>query len=191
VRSYTPWRVRLNRRRTSRVPQRYSYSLTRYDSLVFASWNIFGIASILDDEISNHQYSKEDLVQVGDSAIGKETQGDTEEETQKPHDPRTRRITRESSSAKSPKKKKTNKKRQKNRKKNSQTSPSQVISRKGTPAGTQESRRQTQSPTHSAEDPKSRACKSVDQLAREFVDGNQKIATELGRLAPERNSCKP
>jgi hypothetical protein len=191
VRSYTPWRVRLNRRRTSRVPQRYSYSLTRYDSLVFASWNIFGIASILDDEISNHQYSKEDLVQVGDSAIGKETQGDTEEETQKPHDPRTRRITRESSSAKSPKKKKTNKKRQKNRKKNSQTSPSQVISRKGTPAGTQESRRQTQSPTHSAEDPKSRACKSVDQLAREFVAGNQKIARELGLLAPERNSFKP
>jgi hypothetical protein len=191
VRSYTPWRVRLNRRRTSRVPQRYSYSLTRYDSLVFASWNIFGIASILDDEISNHQYSKEDLIQVGDSTIGKETQGDTEEETQKPHDPRTRRITRESSSAKSPKKKKTNKKRQKNRKKNSQTSPSQVISRKGTPAGTQESRRQTQSPTHSAEDPKSRACKSLNQSGRKFVDGNQKIARELGLLAPEHNSSKP
>jgi hypothetical protein len=80
---------------------------------------------------------------------------------------------------------------QKNRKKNAQTSPSRVIPRKSTLAGTQESRRQTQSPTHSAEDPKSRACKSVDQLAREFVDGNQKIATELGRLAPERNSCKP
>jgi hypothetical protein len=28
-------------------------------------------------------------------------------------------------------------------------------------------------------------------LAREFVDGNQKIAGELGLLAPERNSCKP
>jgi hypothetical protein len=28
-------------------------------------------------------------------------------------------------------------------------------------------------------------------LAREFVDGNQKIAGELGLLAPEHNSCKP
>jgi hypothetical protein len=28
-------------------------------------------------------------------------------------------------------------------------------------------------------------------LAREFVDENQKIARELGLLAPERNSCKP
>jgi hypothetical protein len=70
-------------------------------------------------------------------------------------------------------------------------SPSQGIPRKGTPAGTQESRRQTQSPTHSAEDPKSCAYKSLDQLAREFVDGNQKIARKLGLLAPERNSCKP
>jgi len=66
-----------------------------------------------------------------------------------------------------------------------------VIPRKSTPAGTQESRRQTESPTHSAEDPKSRAYKSLDQLAREFVDENQKIARELGLLAPERNSCKP
>jgi len=56
--------------------------------------------------------------------------------------------------------------------------------------GTQESCHQTQSPTHSAVDPKSRAYKSLDQLAREFVAGNQKIARELGRLAPERNSCK-
>jgi len=66
-----------------------------------------------------------------------------------------------------------------------------VIPRKSTPAGTQESRRQTESPTHSAEDPKSRAYKSLDQLAREFVDGNQKTARELGRLAPERNSWIP
>jgi len=66
-----------------------------------------------------------------------------------------------------------------------------VIPRKSTPAGTQESRRQTQSPAHSAEDPKSREYKSFDQLAREYVDGNQKIARELGLLAPERNSCKP
>ena len=28
-------------------------------------------------------------------------------------------------------------------------------------------------------------------MAREYVDGNQKIARELGLLAPERNSCKP
>jgi hypothetical protein len=70
-------------------------------------------------------------------------------------------------------------------------SPSQGIPRKGTPAGTQESRRQTQSPTHSAEDPKSCAYKSLDQLAREYVDGNQKIARELGLLVPERNSSKP
>jgi len=70
-------------------------------------------------------------------------------------------------------------------------SPSQGIPREGTPAGTQESRRQTQAPTNSAEDPKSRAYKSFDQLAREYVDGNQKIARELGLLAPERNSCKP
>jgi hypothetical protein len=72
-----------------------------------------------------------------------------------------------------------------------QTSPSQVIPRKGTPAGTQESRHQTQAPAHGAEDPKSRAHKSFDQLAREYVDGNQKIARELGLLAPEHNSCKP
>jgi hypothetical protein len=66
-----------------------------------------------------------------------------------------------------------------------------VIPRKSTRAGTQESRRQTQAPAHSVEDPKSRAYKSFDQLAREFVDGNQKIARELGLLAPERNSSKP
>jgi len=66
-----------------------------------------------------------------------------------------------------------------------------VIPRKSTRAGTQESRRQTQAPAHSVEDPKSRAYKSFDQLAREYVDGNQKIARELGLLAPERNSCKP
>jgi len=66
-----------------------------------------------------------------------------------------------------------------------------VIPRKGTPAGTHESRRQTQSPNHSAEDPKSRACKSLNQPGREFVAGNQKTARELGRLAPERNSWKP
>jgi hypothetical protein len=78
-----------------------------------------------------------------------------------------------------------------NRKKNSQTSPSQVIPRKGTPAGSQESCHQTQAPAHSAEDPKSREYKSSDQLAREFVDGNQKIARELGLLAPEHNSSKP
>jgi hypothetical protein len=70
-------------------------------------------------------------------------------------------------------------------------SSSQGIPREGTPAGTQESRRQTQAPAHSVEDPKSRAYKSFDQLAREYVDGNQKIARELGLLAPERNSCKP
>jgi hypothetical protein len=66
-----------------------------------------------------------------------------------------------------------------------------VIPRKSTRAGTQESRRQTQSPNHSVEDPKSRAYKSFDQLAREYVDENQKITRELGLLAPERNSCKP
>jgi hypothetical protein len=190
VLSHTPWKVRLNRQRISGVPQRYSYSLMRYDSIGFASWNISGIASVLNYEISNYQYSNEELIQVEDSTIGKETQRDTEKETQRPHDPPRCKITRESSSGKSARKK-TNKEKQKNRKKNAQTSPSRVIPRKSTLAGTQESRRQTQSPTHSAEDPKSRACKSVDQLAREFVDGNQKIATELGRLAPERNSCKP
>jgi len=66
-----------------------------------------------------------------------------------------------------------------------------VIPRKSTRAGTQESCHQTQAPAHSAEDPKSREYKSSDQLAREFVDENQKIARELGLLAPERNSCKP
>jgi len=66
-----------------------------------------------------------------------------------------------------------------------------VIPRKSIRAGTQESRRQTQSPNHSVEDPKSRAYKSFDQLAREYVDENQKITRELGLLAPERNSCKP
>jgi len=111
-----------------------------------------------------------------DSTIAKETQPDTEKEAQKPHDPPRCKIYRESSSGKRPKKKKPNEKKQKTRKKNSETSPSQVIPRKGTPAGTQESRHPTQSPTHSAEDPKSRACKSLDQP---------------GRLAPERNSCKP
>jgi len=183
--------VHLNRRSISGAPQRYSYSLTRYDSIGFASWNICGVASILDDEISNYQYCKEELIQVENSALGKETQPDTEKETQKLHDPPRCKITRESSSGKSPRKKKTNKKRQKNRKKNSQASPSQGIPRKGTPAGTRESRRQTQSPTHSAEDPKSCAYKSLDQLEREFVDGNRKIARELGLLAPERNSCNP
>jgi hypothetical protein len=106
VRSHTPWRVHLNRRRISGVPQRYSYSLMRYDSIGFASWNICGIASILDDEISNCQYSNEELIQVEDSTIGKETQRDTEKEAQKPHDPPRCKITRESSSGKSPKKKK-------------------------------------------------------------------------------------
>jgi len=164
----------------------------RYDSIGFVSWNICGTASILDDEISNYQYCNEELIQVEDSALGKETQPDTEKEAQKPHDPLRCKISRESSSGKSPKKtRKTDKKKQKNRKKTPQTSPSQVIPRKGTPAGTQESRRQTQAPAHSAEDPKSRAYKSFDQLAREYVDGNQKIARELGLLAPEHNSCKP
>jgi len=96
----------------------------RYDSIGFASWNICGIASILDDEISNCQYSNEELIQVEDSTIGKETQRDTEKEAQKPHDPPRCKITRESSSGKSPKKKKTNKKKQKNREKNSRTNPS-------------------------------------------------------------------
>jgi len=57
---------------------------------------------------------------VEDSALGKETQPDTEKEAKSPHDPPRCTITRESSSGKSPKKKKkTNKKRQKNREKNS------------------------------------------------------------------------
>jgi len=101
----------------------------RYDSIGFASWNICGIASKLDDEISNYQYSNEELIQVEDCTIGKEIQRDTEKETQKPHDPPKCKITRESSSGKSPKKtrKTDKKKKQKNRKKNSQTSPSQVI----------------------------------------------------------------
>jgi len=111
VRSHTPWRVPLNRRRISGVPQRYSYSLMRYDSIGFASWNICGIASKLDDEISNYQYSNEELIQVEDCTIGKEIQRDTEKETQKPHDPPKCKITRESSSGKSPKKtRKTDKK---------------------------------------------------------------------------------
>jgi len=37
------------------VPQRYSYSLTRYESVGIASWNICGIASELSYEISNYQ----------------------------------------------------------------------------------------------------------------------------------------
>jgi len=123
VLSHTPWRVHLNRQRISRVPQRYSYSLMRYDSIGFASWNISGIASVLNYEISNYQYSNEELIQVEDCTIGKETQPDTEKETQKPHDPPRCKITRECSSGKSPMKKKTNKKKQKNRKKNSRTSP--------------------------------------------------------------------
>jgi len=82
----------------------------RYDSIGFASWNISGIASILNYEISNYQYSKEELIQIEGSTIAKETQRDTEKETQKPHDPPRCKITRESSSGKSPKKKKTSKK---------------------------------------------------------------------------------
>jgi hypothetical protein len=78
----------------------------RYDSIGFASWNICGIASVLNYEISNYQYSNEELIQIEDSAIGKETQRDTEKETQRPHDPPRCKITRESSSGKSPKKKK-------------------------------------------------------------------------------------
>jgi len=77
------------------------------------------VASILDDEISNYQYSNEELIQVENSTIGKDTQRNTEKEAQETHDPRRCEITRESSSGKSPKKKKTNKKRQKNREKNS------------------------------------------------------------------------
>jgi len=77
----------------------------RYDSIGFASWNICGIASVLNYEISNYQYSNEELIQVEDSTIGKETQRGTEKETQKPHDPLKCKITRESSSGKSPKKK--------------------------------------------------------------------------------------
>jgi len=106
VRSHTPWRVHLNRQRISGVPQRYSYSLTRYDSIGFASWNICGIASILDDEISNYQYSNEKLIQVEESILAKKAQRDTEEKTEWHHDPHARRVTRESSSGKSPKKKK-------------------------------------------------------------------------------------
>jgi len=105
VLSHTLWKLRLNRQRISGVPQRYSYSLMRYDSIGFASWNISGIASVLNYEISNYQYSNEELIQVEDSTIGKETQRGTEKETQKPHDPLKCKITRESSSGKSPKKK--------------------------------------------------------------------------------------
>jgi hypothetical protein len=82
----------------------------RYDSIGFASWNICGIASVLNYEISNYQYSNEELIQIEDSAIGKETQRDTEKEAQKLHDPPRCKITRESSSGKSPMKKKTSKK---------------------------------------------------------------------------------
>jgi hypothetical protein len=124
VRSHTSSREHLNRRRISGAPQHNSDSLTRHDSISFASWNICGTASILDDEISNYQYCNEELIQVEDSALGKETQPDTEKEAQKPHDPPRCKISRESSSGKSPKKKKTNKKRQKNREKNSRTNPS-------------------------------------------------------------------
>jgi hypothetical protein len=77
----------------------------RYDSIGFASWNISGIASVLNYEISNYQYSNEELIQVEDSTIGKETQRDTEKETQRPHDPPRCKITRESSSGKSARKK--------------------------------------------------------------------------------------
>jgi len=147
----------------------------RYDSIGFASWNICEIAPILDDEKSNYQYSNEELIQIEDSTLAIETQRDTEKEVQSHHDPTRSKITRESSSEQSPKKK-TSKRKQENRKKNSETSPSQVIPGKNTPAGTQESCQKTQSPTHNAVDPKSRACKSLDQP---------------GRLAPERNSCNP
>jgi len=90
--------VRLSRRSISGVPQRYSYSLTRYDSIGFASWNICGIAAVLNDEISNYQYSNEELIQVEDATLAKETQPDTEKEAQKPHDSPRSKIIRESSS---------------------------------------------------------------------------------------------
>jgi len=64
----------------------------------------------LREKITNHQYINKEETPIEVSTIAKETQGDTEEQTQKPHYPRTRRITRESSSGKSPRKKKTIKK---------------------------------------------------------------------------------
>jgi len=62
------------------------------------------------EKITNYQYINEEETTIEGSTIGKETQGDTEGQTRWHHDPRTRRITRESSSGKSPKKKKTSKK---------------------------------------------------------------------------------
>jgi hypothetical protein len=55
----------------------------RYDSIGFASWNICGIASVLNYEISNYQYSNEELIQVEDCTKGKRDptrhgEGDTE-----------------------------------------------------------------------------------------------------------------
>ena len=78
----------------------------RYDSIGFASWNICGIASVLNYEITNYQYINEEETRIEDSAIAKETKRDTEKEAQKPHDPPRCKITREFSSGKSPKKKK-------------------------------------------------------------------------------------
>jgi len=77
----------------------------RYDSIGLTTCNIWGVASTLDDEISNHQYYNEELIEVEDSTIGKETQRGTEKEIQKPHDPPRCKATRECSSGKSPKKK--------------------------------------------------------------------------------------
>jgi len=108
----------------------------RYDSIGFVSWNICGTASILDDEISNYQYCNEELIQVEDPALGKETQPDTEKEAQKPHDPLRCKISRESSSGKSPKKtRKTDKKKQKNRKKTPPNEPIASDPPKGHPSG--------------------------------------------------------
>jgi hypothetical protein len=50
----------------------------RYDSIGFASWNICGIASVLNYEITNYQYINEEETRIEDSAIGKEIQRDTE-----------------------------------------------------------------------------------------------------------------
>jgi hypothetical protein len=83
VLSHTPWKLRLNRQCISGVPRRYCYSVMRYDSIGFASWNISGIASVLNYEISNYQYSNEELIQVEDCTKGKRDptrhgEGDTE-----------------------------------------------------------------------------------------------------------------
>jgi len=84
--------------------RRYSYPLLRYDSIGFASWNISGITSKLNYEISIYQYSNEELMQVEDSTGEKDTERDTEEETQWPHDPRNRTVTRDSRLGKGPQK---------------------------------------------------------------------------------------